>query len=124
MSTDRARGEFGEPTLTLRPRVAYLLLLGLFTLGLYYFWWQRTHYVVTDRGVLLAKGILSRKEEFVPKEKLVGVDAKIQSRPLDWTRLFFSGVLVNTGYGTAAEFNFLARKDAIAFRDAARALLP
>lgn len=64
------------------------------------------------------------KEEFVPREKMVGVDAQLQSRPLDWTRLFFSKVLVNTGYGTAAEFPFLSRNDAIRFRDAARALRP
>jgi hypothetical protein len=38
----------------------------LFTLGLYYFWWKVTWFVVTDRRLITTKGIVTKTEVSLP----------------------------------------------------------
>lgn len=44
----------------------------LYTLGLYGFWRRRDRAVVTDRRVLIGRGIFSRDEHSIPMSKITG----------------------------------------------------
>ncbi|HLW17075.1 MAG TPA: PH domain-containing protein [Actinomycetota bacterium] len=56
-----------------KPSFSVTWLQHLFTLGLYHFWMLRTYFVLTDRRVILAKGIISKRLVTVPLEKVQDV---------------------------------------------------
>lgn len=68
----------GESVLyTTHPSGWALSIVYFFTLGLYHFWRQATYFLVTDRRVIKAKGIVAKVQRNVPLDMLQ--DASLQT---------------------------------------------
>jgi hypothetical protein len=65
---DVQRGE--EVLLVARPAIAAVWPKYLFTLGLYGLWRRQNVTVVTDRRVVVGRGIISRKEQTLPLSRI------------------------------------------------------
>jgi membrane protein YdbS with pleckstrin-like domain len=56
-----------------KPTFAVTWLQHIFSLGLYHFWLIRTYFLLSDRRVILAKGIVNKRLVTVPLEKVQDV---------------------------------------------------
>lgn len=100
----------------MRPCTSVRISRDVCTLGLYEMWFRRTAYRAGDGHIEVHRGILRRHEMAVPADKIVGVKTKLS--PL----MGQSRVVIDTGFGAAAEAVFLTRKQARTFATACRAV--
>jgi membrane protein YdbS with pleckstrin-like domain len=97
----------------LKPSPAFRNPMMVVTLGLYWFWYQRTVYHVTEKHLRMHRGILSRNEDEVPLVRLAAVKMKLS--PLFGN----SSVEAATGAGEhTVTVEHMNRKDARAFANA------
>ena len=97
----------------LKPSPAFRNPFMAVTLGLYWFWYQRTVYQITEKHLRMHLGILSRSEDEVPLVRLAAVKMKLS--PLFGN----SSVQAATGAGEhTVTIEHLNRKDARAFANA------
>ena len=61
-----------EVVLTARPSAAANFYKYIYTLGLYAFWRRRDTVVVTDRRLIVGRGIFSREEHSIPMSSIEG----------------------------------------------------
>jgi membrane protein YdbS with pleckstrin-like domain len=76
-----------------RPSPAYRNPMIVVTLGLYWFWYRKTEYTITDKHLRIQRGILRREEDEVPLVRVAAVKTKLS--PLFGS----SAVQVATGAG-------------------------
>ena len=70
------RGEFKINSLRPSPLSTWVTLL--FTLGLYEFWRRRTWFILTNRRVIIAKGVINRSVRVLPLDRVQ--DATIRNQ--------------------------------------------